>query len=389
MRVMMLNPSFSGDAYTHNLCNALVDQGHDVELWTGPHFTSCVGHWQDVRYTAKVAFYRHTQLRAYRGGPLRPLWQSLRGLGHAASMARAVAAASGYDIVHVQFLPVPAADVLPLRAMASRAPVVYTVHNLFPHGSRRGRLISTVLQRTYSAAHHLIAHTEATVDGLITEFGITPDRISRIPHGNFAHLLPLRDASEPRSLGLDPEEPPIVLLLGVLRQNKGIDVLIEAAALLRETHVSFRVIIAGRAHTDVKALRRLADDRGLSQTVEIRTGALTEPEFAAYLDAAAIVALPYRTIDQSGVAAAALTFGRPIVASRIAGLEEYVSASGGGLLVPPDDATALAHALELLLRDPETRRLAGARAAAYARTELGWDAIATRTSEAYRLAARL
>ena len=86
---------------------------------------------------------------------------------------------------------------------------------------------------------------------------------------------------------------------------------------------------------------------------------LSDAELAAALRRADVVVLPYRRIDNSGVLAAALAFGAPLVMSDVGGFGELHRSDGVGELVPPGDAAALADALGRLLADPDARAAAG------------------------------
>jgi len=89
-------------------------------------------------------------------------------------------------------------------------------------------------------------------------------------------------------------------------------------------------------------------------------------------------------------AAEAMACGTPVVASRAGALPEVLATGGGGILVPPGDAEALAKAIASLLDQPAARAELGARAPARIRDAYSWSRIAARTLEVYReaLAAR-
>jgi glycosyltransferase involved in cell wall biosynthesis len=75
--------------------------------------------------------------------------------------------------------------------------------------------------------------------------------------------------------------------------------------------------------------------------------------------------------------------GSPVVVCGDSGCGELVEASGGGAVVPYGDAGALAGALSGLLSDPGRRARHVREAQRYVRDNLGWDSIASRTSELY------
>jgi len=387
MKVLMLNPAFSGGLYTHELCEALGARGCEVELFTGPHYGQVIGAPGGRSYRVRTAFYRFTQLKSYQRDWSRPLWRVARLAGHLWAMARTAVAARRFDIVHVQFLPLPALDLWWLRWVAKGSCVVYTVHDLYPHDARSTPTLRRRLGRAYRASARLVAHTRFTSEQLVNEFGIPPERIAIIPHGAIVPLLrPGDDAAADPPAELQGAEP-IILLFGQLRPGKGLDVLIRAAALLRDEGVPFRLVAAGES-ADPQPYRRLVQDLGLESMVHLRAERIPEGEVRAYFATAAVVALPYRVIDQSGVAVMALSFGRALVASNLAGLGELVGAADCGLLVPPEDPPSLAAALKRLLGDEALRRRYEANSLRYAKAALDWSVIAGQTIAVYRAAVR-
>src|SRR5579859_3162050 len=102
LRVMMLDPSGSVAPFNHNLCNALVEQGCDVHLYTGPHWMRGIGKLKQHIYTSHVTFYRRTQLPAYeaRGTWRAPVWNLARTVGHIIEMFKVMRVADDFDIVH-------------------------------------------------------------------------------------------------------------------------------------------------------------------------------------------------------------------------------------------------------------------------------------------------
>jgi glycosyltransferase involved in cell wall biosynthesis len=386
VRVLMLDPSFSATGYTHNLCNALVDAGCEVDLFTGPNFGRASRCWREITYTPRIAFYRRTQLRSYEAGRLtRPVWRLLRLAGHLTSLARLTAAVGRYDVLHLHLPPVLPVDARWLQLIRHQIPVVHTVHNLWPHRSRRDARDRQRLQRLYDACHHLIAHTEYTVRGLIEEFGVPPERISRIPLGNFRQFWSQERTSLP-ALDNAAEHMPTILMFGELRPSKGADVLLRAAATLRDWGVAFRVVLAGAPFAAAQPYRDLAHELDIEDRVMFDLRYIEEEAVPSYFEAASVVALPYRAIDQSAVAVAAVTMGRAIVATRIAGLAELVEQGECGLLVPVDDVESLAAALRRLLTDDGLRHRLETNARRYAETALAWEPIAEQTIDAYRAA---
>ena len=105
------------------------------------------------------------------------------------------------------------------------------------------------------------------------------------------------------------------------------------------------------------------------------------------MDDAAEVVLPYRDLDSSGALATALGYGRPVVVTDVGSLGEIVREFDAGLVVPADDAGALAAAAARLLSDGELRASAS-RGAARAREALTWETAAREHERLYEAVAR-
>ena len=101
-----------------------------------------------------------------------------------------------------------------------------------------------------------------------------------------------------------------------------------------------------------------------------------------YNDATAVV-LPYRQASQSGVGSLAKSYGRASVVTNEGGLPELV-ADGSGIVVPSEDAGALANALIEVVTEPGRAAAMGAAASASAQAEFSWKAVGQATLDAYR-----
>jgi glycosyltransferase involved in cell wall biosynthesis len=98
---------------------------------------------------------------------------------------------------------------------------------------------------------------------------------------------------------------------------------------------------------------------------------------------ASLVVCPYVNATQSGVALTAFAFGRPVVATRVGGLPEYVHHGVNGLLVPPDDPQQLAKAMTRIMLEPDLRSSLDRGVHDLAQQELTWKRAATQTLEVY------
>lgn len=194
-----------------------------------------------------------------------------------------------------------------------------------------------------------------------------------IPHGSESEL---RAGKDVRSV---TETEPVVLFFGVWSKYKGIDVLLDAFALVRAECPDARLILAGApgADIDVAALLVRAGEVG---NVDPRPGYVPADAVAPLVESARVVVTPYIRATQSGVAHLAFTFGRPVIASAIGDLPEAIEDGVSGLLVAAGDTEELAGAMLRILRDPALAARLGKAGEASVRD--AWKTAAGRVVEA-------
>lgn len=145
---------------------------------------------------------------------------------------------------------------------------------------------------------------------------------------------------------------PLILFVGKLSAKKGVEVLLEAAKILKETGVDFHLAIAGDGEL-ADELDRLVVQFGLAERVNF-LGAVPNREVAELYSAADVVAVPSirdprgETEGMPVVVLEALAEGRPVVATRLCGVPEELIGRGA-LEVPEGDSQALAQGLQTAL----------------------------------------
>jgi glycosyltransferase involved in cell wall biosynthesis len=155
--------------------------------------------------------------------------------------------------------------------------------------------------------------------------------------------------------GIYSHPRPYVLGLGRLEWQKGFDVLIEALARVDRPDLDLLLAGDGAARADLDARARA---RGIGRRVHF-LGTTDRHTTVALLRSAALVACPSRFEGAPLVCIEAFAARRPIVASAVNGIPELVRNSETGFVVPCDDASALASAIERILAQPdEALRLA-------------------------------
>jgi glycosyltransferase involved in cell wall biosynthesis len=226
-------------------------------------------------------------------------------------------------------------------------------------------------------ARAIVVNSSATAARLARLAGAT-GKVTVVPNGvdgqRFAPGPP--DPALFDALGLDPLVP-VVGYFGRLERGKGVDVLMDAAALLHDKLPTTAFLFVG--------------DGPLRATLSARAAALGLPvcfaghrdDVAALLRLCAAVVLPSRQEAFGRILIEAMATGVPVVASAVGGIPEVCVDGVTGLLVPPEDADALAVSIALTLTDQVATGARVAAASADVRARFDLAAHAARVEAVY------
>lgn len=350
MRVHLVDPSAFTPPYDRALAAALARAGAEVTLVTSRFAYGPVPRADD--YAVDERFYRWAP-----GAARSRARFAAKLVQHVPDMLRYRRAARGADVVHFQWLTVQPLDV---HLLPPVHPLVLTAHDVLPREPRPGQRAAQ--RRVYERVDAVVVHSQHGARRL-RALGVPAERLHVIPHGAFTHLSELPEGELP----LPETERPVVLFFGLLREYKGIDVLLEAWRGIDD------------AELWIVGMPRMKLDPPTLAGVRFLPRYVSDEELAGLFRRADLVALPYREIDQSGVLFVALAFGKPLLLSDAGGFPEVAAAQS----VPAGDAAALHDALVALLADPERRNAMAQAALKAAATTYSWDAIARQTLALY------
>ena len=252
----------------------------------------------------------------------------------------------GIEHLHAHFATV-ATDVARLAARLAGVPYSFTAHakDIFHETVQpddlRGKLEEAAAVVTVSDFN--LAYLRAT-------FGAAAARVRRVYNGLELDRFPY---AEPRA------RPRRVVAVGRLVEKKGFDVLLESAALMSARGVDFTLDLIGGGPLETPLERRMAE-LDLAGRVRLR-GPQPQAEIARAVSEAAAFAAPCvvgRDGNRDGLPTTlveAMALGTPCVSTDVTGIPELVRDGDTGLLVPQNDAAALAAVLERLLADPALR----------------------------------
>ncbi|MDA8019772.1 MAG: glycosyltransferase family 4 protein [Thermoanaerobaculia bacterium] len=376
MRILILNheypPLGGGSAVaTRHLADALVRMDHQVLVLS-------VGDADEESDEGGVRVRRFRVVR--RTGRLAGPRTWLSFLYRAGGILRAAAAEFQPDVIHSHFL-FPSGYVV-ARAGLDVPHVSSTVGAEVHDPSRRFAADRNVLMRRW--IRRVIRHAQVVT----TSARDLTQRIEALYHRLVEPVEipwpvpPLeRDGRDRADLGLSDDHF-VIASLGRLVQRKRLDLLLEALAHLGQDDIYW--VAMGFGPLD-DSLHRMAEELGVASSVRW-TGRVDEADKAAYLGCADAFCLPS---DHEGFGLAfveAMSLGVPVITTDIGGQTDIVRQGVEGLLVPQNDAVALAQSIERLRAQPQ--ELAEMRNAAEKRArEFRPDRVARKFVEAYERAA--
>jgi glycosyltransferase involved in cell wall biosynthesis len=267
------------------------------------------------------------------------------------------------DVVHTHLVH---ADLYGgLAARLRGAHLVTTKHNDDPFRSGPFRYVERGLTRL---ADRVIAITDALRTFTIERVGVPSEKVQTIHYG--LDGLPAAWGDNPPDDV--PDDARVLLAVSRLTAQKGIDVAIRALADLPADTV---LVVLGEG-PERATLERLASDIGVDARV-VLPGRV--PDVAAWLHRARLLVHPARWEGFGLGVLEAMLAGLPVVASNVSSLPELVADGETGILVPPDDAAALARGIAEALERPEL----GSAGVARARSEFSVAQMADRTAAVY------
>jgi glycosyltransferase involved in cell wall biosynthesis len=286
---------------------------------------------------------------------IRPLWD-LAGLVRLWDFLRR----EHYAIVHTHTSKGGFVGRLAAR-LAGVPVIVHTAHGFAFHERSQpwARLFYSTLERIASRWCDRIVSVSEFHRRWALELGICrPPKILAIPNGIAALASPgVVPADLREELGVREDEL-LILSMARLAPDKGLEYLIEAAALLLRTERRFRIAIAGDGEARAQ-LEELAFNLGVSDRVRLLG---FREDVSDLLAACDLVVLPSLREGLSIALLEAMAAGKPIVATSIGSHRELASQAEIAQLVPPADAPALCEAILRLTRNPALMARFGAKA---------------------------
>lgn len=210
--------------------------------------------------------------------------------------------------------------------------VVSILDNIIPHERRPGdRLLSRYFTRSVDG---FVAMSESVLEDL-GQFDTAKPRVF-CPHPLYDNFGPKATREESLSfLGLDPSKR-YMLFFGLIRDYKGLDLILRAYADSRFRKMDVRLIVAGEFYSGSEKYFELEKELGLEGLVVWKSDFVPDSEVKYCFGAADIIVQPYKSATQSGVTQIAYHFEKPMLVTDVGGLAEIVPHGSVGYVVKPD-----------------------------------------------------
>lgn len=144
-----------------------------------------------------------------------------------------------------------------------------------------------------------------------------------------------------KKLGINDNK--VILFFGLVREYKGLDLLLRSISKIKESLKDFMLLIAGESYENPNKYLKIISDYKIDEYVRWDMDFIHDSNVRNYFSAADVVVLPYKSATQSGITKLAYNFNRPVILSDVGGLPEIVQDGKTGFVVQPkEDEIAMA-----------------------------------------------
>lgn len=231
------------------------------------------------------------------------------------------------------------------RVRAAGCKVVPVLDNVIPHERRPGDI--TLTKYFLRSCSGFVTMSDSVTEDLLN---LKPDaRYVLLPHPLYSHFGEKLGREEAAGrLGIDPRKKTL-LFFGLIREYKGLDILLEAFRGLGE---DYQLVVAGEPYGSFERYQSIIDSLPGKDRIKLVTDFIPDEDVKLYFSAADVTVLPYRTATQSGISAISFHFEVPMIVTSAGGLGSTVSDKGTGLSAGPADSGAVRDTILRFFSDP-------------------------------------
>ena len=268
--------------------------------------------------------------------------------------------------------------------------VVLTVHDVssFSNSSNSSNSFnsSIICKLIYKLADRIITHNEfSKLEILDLNANLSP-RISIVPHGNYTPFINIQyDKEKSREqLGISNDSK-VLLFFGMIKKEKGLEILLSALSGVLNEHPDVLLVIAGNTwENDFSDYQEIIDENNLSEYILLHSKFIQQDDVEHYFCASDLVVLPYKKIYQSGVLMMTLSYERPALVSDLPPFKEIISDNKTGFLFKAENVIDLITKLNSILGNKELMEQVRVRGTELINIKYDWREIGRLTKQAYQ-----
>ncbi|WP_417265430.1 glycosyltransferase [Brumimicrobium sp.] len=228
------------------------------------------------------------------------------------------------------------------KKMSKHCRVVSIVHNATPH--EQGKLDRTLSNYFFNRNSHCIALSNAVNKEIKENYPRVKSKVLLHPvYDHFGNVVDRTEAAE--KLNLNPDKK-YLLFFGLIRDYKGLDQLLLSMKDLEE---DIHLIVAGEVYGSFEQYDEIIKSHQLEDRVHLNLEYISDEMVKYYFSLTSVVVLPYKSGTQSGIIAIAKHFNKPVVATDVGGLSEFIQDETEGMIVPPNNVLELSKGIEKML----------------------------------------
>ncbi len=225
------------------------------------------------------------------------------------------------------------------RHISKKTKVISIMDNVIPHEQR---FFDKPFTKYYIDSNDAFVVLSDSVGNDLKQ--LRPNaKVITIPHPVYNHFGQKTTRQEAiEKLNLLPGKKNL-LFFGLIRDYKGLDILIDAFSLLDD---SYQLIIAGEPYGSFEGYQKqIATSKAVSR-IKLFTKYIDDSQVPLFFSAADLTVLPYKTATQSGISAISYHFEVPLLTTNVGGLKEAVEIPGTGIVVDKPESALVANGIE-------------------------------------------
>jgi glycosyltransferase involved in cell wall biosynthesis len=243
----------------------------------------------------------------------------------------------------------------------------------FCHG-----IISSLIKKVYAnkilfITENVISHEANKLDSILTKFGLknasmflalsksVEEELKRFAQNRkiYRSELPRYDYYKSSNnvnipvfkseLGIG-ENDQVLLFFGYIRKYKGLDILLKAFPKILEKHPKSFLLIAGEFYDNPTTYLKLIDELNIGTKVKVLNQFIPNEEISKYYQISDVVILPYLSATQSAILNVTYSFKKPVIATDVGGLSEFIEEGKTGVIVKPNSVAEIVRGYDEFLR---------------------------------------